>query len=315
MFNFSTLKTPSVLAIGECMIELAFPEGLVGNTPSSRIAMGGDTLNTSIYMARMGISVSFLTGLGLDPYSEWLQQQWREEGIGLEQVQVLEHALPGLYAIQTDEHGERSFHYWRAQSAAKQWFMGTDSVSDWLKILDPYGVVYVSGITLSLMSEPARYAFYEALKQWKRPERALVFDINYRARGWASLAEAAASLNDMIALTDVALPTLEDEIALFGGDEQSVIQRYRVAGVQELLIKRGPEGVLLVDANTQELVRALRVENVIDTTGAGDSYNGAYLSARIKGMAPVDAAKAAHGLAAKVIGCRGAILPRELMPD
>ena len=314
MFNFSTLKTPSVLAIGECMIELAFPEGLVGNTPSSRIAMGGDTLNTSIYMARMGISVSFLTGLGLDPYSEWLQQQWREEGIGLEQVQVLEHALPGLYAIQTDEHGERSFHYWRAQSAAKQWFMGADSVSDWLKILDPYGVVYVSGITLSLMSEPARYAFYEAFKQWRRPDRALVFDINYRARGWASLAEAVASLNDMIALTDVALPTLEDEIALFGGDEQTVIQRYREAGVQELLIKRGPEGVLLVDANTQELVPALRVDSVIDTTGAGDSYNGAYLSARINGMSPVDAAKAAHGLAARVIGCRGAILPKESMP-
>lgn len=315
MFNFSTLKSSNVLAIGECMIELAFPEGLVGNTPSSRIAMGGDTLNTSIYMARLGASVSYLTALGQDPYSEWLQQQWRDEGIGLEQVQILEHALPGLYAIQTDEFGERSFHYWRAQSAAKQWFIGADSVDEWLQIFDPYGVIYVSGITLSLMSEPARQAFYEALKQCKRPDRALVFDINYRARGWASLAEAAASLNDMIALTDVALPTLEDEIALFGGSEQTVIQRYRDAGVQELLIKRGPEGVLLVDANTQELVPALRVDSVIDTTGAGDSYNGAYLSARIKGINPVDAAKAAHRLAAKVIGCRGAILPVELMPD
>lgn len=315
MFDFAQVDSSKVLAIGECMIELAFPEGLVGATPSSRIAMGGDTLNTSIYMARLGVSVSYLTALGLDPYSEWLQQQWREEGIGLEQIQVLEHALPGLYAIQTDEQGERSFHYWRAQSAAKQWFIGADSVSEWLQIFEPYGVIYVSGITLSLMSEPARQAFYEALRQWKRSDRALVFDINYRARGWASLAEAATSLNDMIALTDVALPTLEDEVALFGGDELTVMQRYRDAGVKELLIKRGSEGVLLVDTDTQELVPALQVDSVIDTTGAGDSYNGAYLSARIKGMSPVDAAKAAHGLAAKVIGCRGAILPKHLMAE
>ncbi|WP_438985822.1 PfkB family carbohydrate kinase, partial [Aequoribacter sp.] len=84
--------------------------------------------------------------------------------------------------------------------------------------------------------------------------------------------------------------------------------------IQELLIKRGPEGVLLVDADTEDLVPALLVDNVIDTTGAGDSYNGAYLSARIKGMSPVAAANAAHGLAAKVIGCRGAILPKESMP-
>lgn len=310
MFDFAQLGSSKVLAIGECMIELAFPEGLVGNTPNSRIAMGGDTLNTSIYMARMGVSVSYLTALGLDPYSVWLQDQWRAEGVGLEQVKTIEHALPGLYAIQTDEYGERSFHYWRAQSAAKQWFVGADSVSEWLQILDFYGVVYVSGITLSLMSQPARDAFCEALKQWRRPDRALVFDINYRARGWVSAAEAAGSLNAMINLTDVALPTLEDEIALFGGGQQTVIQRYRDAGVQELLIKRGPEGVLLVDADTQELVPALQVQNVIDTTGAGDSYNGAYLSARIKGMNPLDAATAAHGLAARVIGCRGAILPK-----
>jgi 2-dehydro-3-deoxygluconokinase len=313
MFDFAQLGSSKVLTIGECMIELAFPEGLVGSTPNSRIAMGGDTLNTSIYMARMGVSVSFLTGLGSDPYSEWLQQQWREEGVGVEQVHVLEHALPGLYAIQTDEHGERSFHYWRAQSAARQWFTQSDSASEWSQIFSGYGVIYVSGITLSLMSEPARQAFYEAIKQWKRPDRALVFDINYRARGWASASEAATSLNAMMGLTDVALPTLEDEIALFGGSEQTVIQRYLDAGIQELLIKRGPEGVLLVDADTEELVPALLVDNVIDTTGAGDSYNGAYLSARIKGMNPVDAAKAAHGLAAKVIGCRGAILPKESM--
>ena len=104
-----------VFALGECMLELSGAPGSSVNT-----AYGGDTLNTAVYLSRLGISTTFLSALGDDASSDWLLQQWREEGIDTRWVRRIPGAKPGLYWIHLDDSGERTFTYWRgSQQRAK----------------------------------------------------------------------------------------------------------------------------------------------------------------------------------------------------
>jgi 2-dehydro-3-deoxygluconokinase len=97
-----------IACIGECMVELR--EEADGRL--SR-AYGGDTLNTAVYLARLGASVDYTTVLGDDPWSDEMIAGWQAEGIGTELVVRLSGRLPGLHVIQTDASGERRFSYWR----------------------------------------------------------------------------------------------------------------------------------------------------------------------------------------------------------
>src|SRR4051812_37876277 len=95
-----------VASIGECMIELSpRPGGVLG------LGFGGDTLNTAVYLARLGVAVDYLTALGDDGYSQRMLALWREEGVGTALVPLLPGRLPGLYLIEIDAAGERRFLY------------------------------------------------------------------------------------------------------------------------------------------------------------------------------------------------------------
>ena len=104
-------------ALGECMIELR-------HAGANDFVQGfsGDTLNTAIYLSRLlgadDARVDYVTALGDDPYSERMIAAWRAEGLGTNLVARLPGRLPGLYVIRTDSKGERSFHYWRGESAS-----------------------------------------------------------------------------------------------------------------------------------------------------------------------------------------------------
>src|SRR5258707_2128696 len=91
-----------VACIGECMIELK----QAGSGLFSR-GYGGDTLNTAVYLARLGAGVDYITALGDDPLSDEMIARWAAEGVGTGLVVRLRGKLPGLYMIQTDVQGER----------------------------------------------------------------------------------------------------------------------------------------------------------------------------------------------------------------
>jgi 2-dehydro-3-deoxygluconokinase len=106
-----------IAIIGECMIELnGAPFGAMEQT------YGGDSLNTAVYLARVAgqsVAVDYVTALGMDPISEGMLSRWRAEGVGTDYVLRDPARQPGLYLIQLDAQGERTFLYWRNQSAAR----------------------------------------------------------------------------------------------------------------------------------------------------------------------------------------------------
>lgn len=299
-----------IAAIGECMIELSD----LGDGRFS-LGFGGDSLNTAVYLARLRQRVDYVTALGDDPYSEAMLEFWRREGIGTAHAHRLAGRLPGLYTIRTDAAGERSFYYWRSAAAAREMFRGEDG-ERLAAALFGYDMLFLTGVSLSILDEASRERLFAALAAAHAEGALVAFDTNYRPRGWPSPAEARAAFERTARLTDIALPSLDDEAALFGETHAAEIAaRYAAWGVQEVAVKDGPRACHLRHAGGSAEVPADRVDAVVDTTAAGDAFDAGYLSARLGGQAPEVAARHGHRLAAAVIGHRGAVIPAAVMPS
>ncbi|WP_434707280.1 sugar kinase [Pseudomonas sp. R1-1] len=301
-------NTPRIALIGECMIELQ--QRADGSLQQS---FGGDTLNTAVYLSRaMGdqAQVDYVTALGDDSFSDAMCRIWDGEGIGLDLVQRLPGRLPGLYCIQTDANGERRFLYWRNEAAVRECFT-TPAAEPVLAALPDYDVLYFSGITLAVLGAKGRDRLIETLIKARQNDARIVFDNNYRPRLWASVEEARAAYRSILPYVDLALLTVEDEQALFGfPDCDEVFAAYAQIGTPEVVLKRGAEACLIRCEGAAFEVPARKVETVVDTTAAGDSFSAAYLASRLSGDSPVEAAQAGHLLASRVIQVPGALIPK-----
>jgi len=305
---FKTLgaNTPRIALIGECMIELQ--QRADGTLQQS---FGGDTLNTAVYLSRelgAGARVDYVTALGDDSFSDAMCQSWAAENLGLGLVQRLPGRLPGLYCIQTDASGERRFLYWRNEAAVRDCFT-TPGAASILAALADYDVLYFSGITLAVLGATGREKLLDTLVEARQRGARIVFDNNYRPRLWASVEEARAAYRRVLTHVDLALLTVDDEQALFGySDCAEVFAAYE--HMPEVVLKRGAEACLIRCAGESFEVPAQKVEQVVDTTAAGDSFSAAYLAVRLKGGSPAQAAEAGHRLASRVIQVAGALIPK-----
>lgn len=301
-----------VAAVGECMLELRHlaPERLA-------LGFGGDTLNTAVYLARCGradgIRVDYVTAVGDDPYSDAMLEWWRHEQIGTEHVARVPGRHPGLYLIRTDHAGERSFVYYRSESAAREMFKVANARLD--EALQEYDLVYLSGITLCILDAPSRERLWDALDAVRRRGGRVAFDTNYRHWGWPDLRAARVAVERTLRHTDIALPTLDDERHLFGdSDEEACVRRHLSFGCGEVAVKLGAYGTYVASEADRWRVPAEPVERIIDTTAAGDAFNAAYLAVRLKGGVPKAAAIEGNRLAAAVIEHAGAIIAMAAMP-
>ncbi|MGH1480412.1 MAG: sugar kinase [Geminicoccales bacterium] len=303
-----------VACLGECMIELAH------QSPSDlKLAYGGDTLNTAIYLNRLtaglDVTVDYVTALGDDAYSEAMLALWQDEGLGINLVTKIPGRLPGLYSIRTDEQGERHFTYWRGQSAAKD-FLRDGRDKSLAERLRHHDLLYLSGITLSILDNEQREALLGLIDDVRQQGAKIAFDSNYRPAGWHNRAEACRWFDAALQQTDIALPTYDDEQALRDSSDAAETARYfHELGVKQVVVKLGPEGCLLSTYEGKEILPTEPVDDVVDSTAAGDSFNAAYLGGVILGAPPDVAAKHAHRLAGRILRHRGAIIPKDAMAD
>jgi 2-dehydro-3-deoxygluconokinase len=290
-----------IVCVGEGMLELRHEQG------EWRLGSGGDVLNSAIHLARLGHDVAFLSALGSDPFSTDLRLRW--QGEGLDTSLVLTHPTRhcGLYAISTDEHGERSFTYWREESAARDMFGLPDSEAAGSRAARA-DLLYFSLISLAILPEKGRSGLLD-LAAAVRANRGLVaFDGNYRRRLWDSPAQASAALDAAIALADIGLPTLADERELSRApDAAAVSARWRAKGCGEVVVKLGARGCLLPTGELQSPPDTVAVR---DSSGAGDAFNAGYLAARLGGLDCEQAAFKGQRLAGWTLRQAGAIPPR-----
>jgi len=294
-----------IACIGEVMIELATqPDG------HAKLGVAGDTYNTAVYLRRLlpadSYAVSFATALGDDTFSDRIFQAMQAHEVETDLVVRREGMLPGLYAINTDELGERSFSYWRQSSAARSLFqMPSD---DLFSKLAEFDLLYLSGITLAILSANVRARLFEFLKDFRLEGGIVAFDSNYRKQLWDDVGTARSEIMTMWSLTDIALPSGDDELALFEEtDENQVLKRLQAAGVSYGALKRGSLGPLAIGDPVAHRSYCA-APNIVDTTAAGDSFNAGFLAAWIQGHGVEKALKEGHRLASKVIQAPGAIV-------
>jgi 2-dehydro-3-deoxygluconokinase len=295
-----------VACIGECMVELR-------EEPDGRMmrGFGGDTLNTAIYLARLGIGVDYVTALGTDPWSEEMIGCWRGEGIGTDLVLRCDGQMPGLYVIQNDSRGERRFLYWRDSAAARRLFTLPET-GRIATALQGHGLIYYSGISLSLYGEEGRARLAETLRAARARGAIIAFDTNFRPQGWTDRLAAQAAFRAAMSEADMIFASIEDLELLAGPDWEAVLS---CAGGAEIIVKlREPCCRVLRAGRDPVVVNAPRVLDAVDTTAAGDSFAAAYIAARLRGLDPAGAATEGHLLAGAVIAHAGAVIPRAAMP-
>ena len=289
------------------MLELS-QDGSSQGDPGWRLAYGGDTLNTAIHLARSGVDVAYLTAVGANPFSEDLKARWAAEGLDTSLVLTDPARNPGLYAITCDETGERSFTYWRGESAARRLFDCPD-IEIALERACSADLLVFSLVSLAVLPEDGRQTLLALARAVRQRGGLVAFDGNYRPRLWPDRQTARCARDAAIAVANIGLPTLEDETMLSGeSDATAVAAHWQGLGCAETIVKLGAQGCRLPDGS---IVGPEAVLAPVDTSGAGDAFNGGYLAARLRGEAPAQAAPCGHALAGWTIMRRGAIPSRD----
>ena len=293
-----------IVLIGEAMLELSRKGGSGWN-----VGYGGDTVNTAVHLARAGHDVAYLTAMGTDPVSDDLVgEEWRGEGLDTSLVLRHPSRSAGLYAIATDAAGERSFTYWRDSSAAREMF-ALPGIEAALAAAEQADLIAYSLITLAILPAEAREHLFALCRRIRARGGKVAFDGNYRPRLWASAEEACAARDAAVACADIGLPTLEDEALLSGeADADAVACHWIGLGCDETVVKLGSSGCRLPDGS---ILPPPEVLIPVDTSGAGDAFNGGYLAARMNGASVDDASRAGHALAAWCVMRGGAIPARD----
>ncbi|WLS07685.1 sugar kinase [Shinella sumterensis] len=298
-----------LLAIGECMVELMQADGGL-----LRKGYAGDTFNTAYY-ARQYLpsdwSVDYLSAVGADAISDEMLNFMQGHGIGTAHVARIEGRSPGLYMIHLKD-GERSFSYWRSASAARLLARDGDRLRAAMEASD---LIVFSGITLAILPPEDVETLLAELRRARAAGKRIAFDPNIRPRLWDDAGRMRATITEGARAATLVMPSLDDETTHFGdaGLEETIV-RYRALGVADLVVKDGAEGATLVFGEERSHAPSAKVETIVDTTSAGDSFNGAFLARLATGASPEDAARFAANVAAAVIQHHGALVARDKLP-
>lgn len=299
------LQHGRIVSIGECMVEMA-PAGAEPGTYAMGFA--GDTLNTAWYLRRLlpdAFQVDYVTAVGTDAISDQMIGFMSEAGLGTDRIMRRRDQTVGLYMVQL-QNGERSFIYWRGQSAARTLAQDAESLDE---ALAGAQAAYFSGITIAVLPEADRVRLLDRLSAFRSGGGQVIFDPNLRPLLWSSPEAMTTAIMDAAAVSDTVLPSYEDEATWFhDASPEGTADRYVEAGARDVIVKNGP-GQILAWTDGQSSVHDPEViTEVVDTTAAGDSFNAGYLASRLRGQSIGQAVDAGAGLAAQVVQARGALV-------
>ncbi len=289
-----------IISIGECMIELSTNESLTYTNTFEKY-YGGDTLNTLVAASRMGSKVGYITKVGNDSFQPYLLDAWQSENIDISYVKLV-NCYNGLYILSQQDDGEKNFVYYRKKSAATS--LSTDDIAE--EYIESASIVYSSGITQSL-STSAKGAVKKAFTLAKEKEVTVAYDPNYREKLW-DVEEAKEALEEVIEYVDIImLSNIHDAEVMFDiSSYDKIIKYFWDRGVTTVVVKMGESGSAIGYKGEIQLIPAREVD-IVDTTGAGDAFNGGFLHGIVNGCTPFEAAKLATIIASEQVKSLGAI--------
>ncbi|MEO9877061.1 MAG: sugar kinase [Anderseniella sp.] len=298
------MQVKAFVGIGECMVELAQAEnGLL------RKSFAGDVFNT-LWYARAALDNSwttrFMSAIGTDAVSGEMLDFFEGAGIDCSAIQRLENKRPGLYMIHLDQ-GERSFSYWRDTSAARLLAADRRNLAE---TVEAASAIYFSGITLAILPEDDALALINCLTRARSEGKTVAFDSNIRPALWQDPDQMKRLIHLAADASTICLPSCDDERCAFGdASSEAVLARYVAAGAGTIVLKDGSGDVVVRSGEDISRHRTEHVANPVDTTGAGDSFNGAFLAEFVQTNNIAKAVEAGQKCAARVIQHHGALVP------
>ncbi len=299
-----------LIGLGEAMVEI-YADQPLGSATQLQKSFGGDVLNALVMAQRLSTSTGFYTRVGNDPFGQGLLEFCQSEGLDTSQAKLV-GGENGVYFISLQANGEREFSYRRKGSAASQY-----SPAD----LDPNSfrggkMLLVSGISQAI-SVSCQEAVFRAAQMAKEHGLEVAFDPNYRPKLWESqggLVAAQAAYQKLEPLIDVLLPSYPADLAVLGLEPDQPEKALNQLKAKIVAIKCGEDGAWISTQGVKQHLPAQPTQ-VQDTTGAGDAWNGAFLHGLLAATDPLEAARQANQMAARKLGYRGAIPPRQAIKE
>lgn len=297
-----------VLCIGELMVEMA---NTAGDTYIKSYA--GDTFNVAYYMrsyAPKEWNIGYGTQLGIREDDKGAVRFIEKFGINTNAITYSADQTIGLFALSNHVNGEKQYGYWRGQSAAKSYF---DTVHDF----SDYDVVYLSGITGAITNN--RENLVRSIQQTREKmaqqgkQGIIAYDFNHRLQLW-SAEQAKTFAYALMPHCDV-LKISDEELPWIFGENATVADLFTHAPHAEIIFTKGSGGSeRWVNGRLDQICPAVKVNSVVDTSAAGDSFIALYLTTRLQGGTSHEALQNASLVASAVLGIKGSIAPLSALP-
>ncbi len=298
-----------LICIGEGMVELSSLKETAYATEFTK-AYAGDALNTAVAAKRLGNSVGFITGFGDDPFAHGLRQLCQSEGLDTSGAKVFAGEQTGLYLVgnpvgsSSAEDDKKEYLYYRKGSAASK--LSPQNIDP--NMIATARMVHSTAVTLSL-SESARKTVHRAFEIAKANNVMTVFDPNFRPRLWDKPMDALEAINDLLPLVDVILPSIPDDTLPTIGlsRPEQVADYFWFKEVPLVVVKAGHLGCYIGYKKKIEHVAAFKAERVVDTVGAGDTFNAGFIHGLLTNQSLVDCGRLGATAAGLMIQQRGVI--------
>ena len=257
-----------ILCCGEALIDMLPRETTRGESAFAPYS-GGAVFNTAIALGRLGAPVEFFTGLSSDLFGDMLRRTLAESRVGTRYSPL--SARPTTLAFVKLTNGQAKYVFYDENTAGRML-----AEADLPALNDDVSAMLFGAI--SLIPEPCGSA-YEALMRREHATRVTMLDPNIRPNFIPDPAAHRARMMRMVAMADIVKLSDED-LGWFGetGDTDEVARRWLGLGPKLILVTRGGEGATGYSATATVKVPAWRVE-VVDTVGAGDTFNAGVLAA------------------------------------
>ena len=296
------MKKIKLCSIGECMVEIS---NIKNNIYKQSIA--GDTLNFCSYLDKSFFDVYFFTALGNTLLSRETLKFISNRNILNNFIFTEKNKEIGLYLIHNDNSGEKKFFYWRDNSAAKLFFNKVNYIK-YIKFFKKFNYIYFSGITLSILNNSSLSKFSLFLMKLKKQNIKVVFDLNIRISRW-KIKNLENSLKLILPHVDMLFASGEDLSFLKKNNNVSIfhdlINQYNISHG----IYRKNATINYSFFNKKKYIKKNKVvKKIVDSSGAGDGYNAAYLTNFIKTNNPQLALNQGSKLGSRIVMKKGAII-------
>ncbi len=285
-----------VVTMGEVMGTLRL-RGQFGVGNEAGITMSGAEGNVAIALARLGHNAQWVGSLGPDTFGEGILRTLRGERVGVDFVERRAEQT-GLVVVRGIGSEAKRVDYHRAGSAGSMF--SHEQVSE--AIAAKPKIVHLTGITPAL-SDSARDACFQMMREAKDAGIMISFDLNYRSRLWTK-GEATPILQELAMMADIVIGGSEEYEVLTGhADPMMAMDVALQHGAKQVVWKTADLARLLTEDGLTECPN--RKVRVVDPIGAGDAFVSGYLSGYLDGLEPYARLERAHTLGGIIVASDG----------